>query len=172
MVQGPHPLRVVSERGFVVWRRADRITVGDHVVSAAFGAEEAALGSGLDEDEAALLGYLVAEGSLGYEHSVRFTNWDPEVTSPSFYNYCTNITGSLNYPDLESDRSTAAALVSASGHKNDTAAEDAVLNAIGWYGIKRSRQEKSGQTQNEYFTTLNASVWQDTSIAAANASKG
>ena len=76
-----HPLRVVSERGFVVWRRADRISVGDQVVSAVFGAEEAALGEGLDEDEAALLGYLVAEGSLGYEHSVRFTNWDPEVAA-------------------------------------------------------------------------------------------
>jgi recombination protein RecA len=76
-----HPLRVVSERGFVVWRRADRITAGDHVVSAVFGAEEAALGDGLDEDEAALLGYLVAEGSLGYEHSIRLTNWDPEVVA-------------------------------------------------------------------------------------------
>ena len=97
------------------------------------------------------------------------TNWDPEVNSPSFYNYCTNITGSLNYPDLESDRPTAAALISASGHENGTATEDTILNAIGWYGIKRSRQEESGLTQDEYFTTLNATLWQDTSIEAANA---
>src|SRR5262245_49098046 len=78
-----HPLRVLNERGFIVWRTADKIKVGDVVVSAAFGAVEAAEGGGvgadLSEDEAVLLGYLVAEGSMSYQHSVRFTNWDPEV---------------------------------------------------------------------------------------------
>ena len=74
-----HPLRVVSERGFIVWRRAGDIQVGDTVVSALFGAQEAANGDGLSEDEAVFLGYLVAEGSLGSKNSVRFTNWDPEV---------------------------------------------------------------------------------------------
>src|SRR5205807_2483652 len=56
-----------------------RITPGDFLVSATFGAVEAAAGDGLSEDEAVLLGYLVAEGSLSYQHSIRFTNWDPEV---------------------------------------------------------------------------------------------
>ncbi|MDQ3973975.1 MAG: intein-containing recombinase RecA [Actinomycetota bacterium] len=74
-----HPLRVVSERGFVVWREADEIAPGDTVVSAAFGAAEAAAGDGLSENEAVLLGYLVAEGSLSNRTAVRFTNWDPEV---------------------------------------------------------------------------------------------
>jgi recombination protein RecA len=74
-----HPLRVVSEYGAIVWRNAGDIAVGDSVVSAAFGANEAALGDGLSEDEAVLLGYLVAEGSLSYEASVRFTNQDTEV---------------------------------------------------------------------------------------------
>ncbi len=74
-----HPLRVVSERGSVVWREAGRIQAGDTVVSAAFGADEAASGDGLDEDEAVLLGYLVAEGSLTSRHAIRFTTWDPEV---------------------------------------------------------------------------------------------
>ncbi|KAF1978996.1 serine peptidase-like protein [Bimuria novae-zelandiae CBS 107.79] len=97
------------------------------------------------------------------------TNWDPEENSPSFYNYCTNITGPLNYPNLESERSTAASLVAASGHGNNTATVDTLLNAIGWYGVKLSAQKKSGKSQDEFFTTLNATYWKDTSITAANA---
>jgi protein RecA len=75
-----HPLRVMSERGFIVWRQADQIRPGDTLVSALFGAVEAAEGDGLSEDEAVLLGYLVAEGSLSPRNSIRFTNWDPEVS--------------------------------------------------------------------------------------------
>jgi len=76
-----HPLRVINERGSIVWRRIDQIKVGDVLVSALFGAEEAASGSGLSEDEAVFLGYLVAEGSRdeANRHAVRFPNWDPEV---------------------------------------------------------------------------------------------
>src|SRR5215468_2948857 len=33
-----HPLRVLNDRGFIVWRKAGRIVTGDVVVSAAFGA--------------------------------------------------------------------------------------------------------------------------------------
>ena len=75
-----HPLRVLNDRGFIVWRKAGRIAKGDVVVSAAFGAVEAATGDGLSEDEATLLGYLIAEGSLGGRNAIRFTNWDPEVS--------------------------------------------------------------------------------------------
>ncbi|QOC92968.1 intein-containing recombinase RecA [Micromonospora craniellae] len=75
-----HPLRVVTERGFIAWRTVGSIRPGDYLVSATFGASEAAHGEGLSEDEAVLLGYLVAEGSLGHQHSVRFANWDPEVS--------------------------------------------------------------------------------------------
>ncbi len=78
-VTANHPLRVLNERGSIVWRNAADIAVGDTIVSAAFGAEEAAGGDYLSEDEAVLLGYLVAEGSLSYANSVRFTNTDPEV---------------------------------------------------------------------------------------------
>ncbi len=76
-----HPLRVVSERGFVVWRNAGDLRVGDTIVSAAFGAVEAVSGDGLTEDEAVFLGYLVAEGSLAYRERVRFTNTDPDVAA-------------------------------------------------------------------------------------------
>ena len=75
-----HPLRVVSDRGFIVWRKTGEVHVGDTVVSAEFGAVEATGGDGLSEDEAVLLGYLVAEGTLCYDYSIRFTNWDPEVS--------------------------------------------------------------------------------------------
>ena len=49
-------------------------------MSALFGAVEAASGDGLSEDEAVLLGYLVAEGAWG-RNAIRFTNWDPEVAA-------------------------------------------------------------------------------------------
>jgi len=74
-----HPLRIMNERGFIVWRKAGDIRGGDVLVSAAFGAVEAAVTGELSEDEAVLLGYLVAEGSLSERHRLQFTNWDPEV---------------------------------------------------------------------------------------------
>jgi recombination protein RecA len=75
-----HPLRVMTERGFIAWRPVGEIQPGDYLVSARFGAVEAAAGDGLSEDEAVLLGYLVAEGSLSSTRAIRFTNWDPEVS--------------------------------------------------------------------------------------------
>ncbi len=76
-----HPLRVMNTRGRIVWRRVGDIQVGDVVVSALFGAQEAACGPALSEDEAVFLGYLVAEGSLGSRNAISFTNWDPEVAA-------------------------------------------------------------------------------------------
>ncbi len=75
-----HPLRVMSERGFIVWREAGKIRAGDTLVSALFGAVEAAGGDGISEDEAVMLGYLVAEGTLSSPKAIHFTNWDPEVS--------------------------------------------------------------------------------------------
>ena len=75
-----HPFRVMSERGMVVWRGAGQIAVGDTVISALYGAVEAASGTEMSEDEAIILGYLVAEGTLSSYKAVHFTNWDPEVS--------------------------------------------------------------------------------------------
>jgi protein RecA len=71
-----HPLRVLNERGRVVWRTVDRLREGDVLVSALFGAETAYGASDLSEDEAVLLGYLIAEGTLGEgaRNAVVFTN--------------------------------------------------------------------------------------------------
>jgi protein RecA len=66
-----HPLRVMDERGCVVWRDVDQIVPGDVVVSGAFGAVESCGGDGLSEDEAVLLGYLVAEGGMSHDKLVR-----------------------------------------------------------------------------------------------------
>ena len=76
-----HPLRVVSERGFIVWRTIGEIRAGDTVVSAAFGAVEAAEGDGVSEGIATFLGYLVAEGTLTSPNRIRFTNTDPDVAA-------------------------------------------------------------------------------------------
>ena len=76
-----HPLRVLNERGYIVWRPVGDLQPGDVLVSATFGAVEAAGGDGITEDEAVLLGYLIAEGSLGESsrNAIHFTNWDLEV---------------------------------------------------------------------------------------------
>ncbi|MBA2319176.1 MAG: intein-containing recombinase RecA [Euzebyales bacterium] len=79
-----HPLRVRNERGRIVWRKVENLREGDALVSALFGADEAAGGDGdgLSEDEAVLLGYLVAERSLGPARpsGIGFTDaHDPDV---------------------------------------------------------------------------------------------
>jgi recombination protein RecA len=74
-----HPLRVLDQSGFVVWRNAQDMAEGDVVVSAEFGAVEAAAGDGLSEDEAVVLGYLVAEGTLTQQRCIGFTNLDADV---------------------------------------------------------------------------------------------
>ncbi len=76
-----HPLRVMSERGFIVWRQLGEIRSGDTVVSGAFGAVEAAEGDGVSEGIATFLGYLVAEGTLTSPNRIRFTNTDPDVAA-------------------------------------------------------------------------------------------
>ena len=49
-----HPLRVLNDRGAIVWREAKEISAGDTLVSATFGAVEATGGDHLSEDEARL----------------------------------------------------------------------------------------------------------------------
>jgi recombination protein RecA len=75
-----HPLRVIDEHGYIVWREVENLREGDVLVSAKFGAYESGEGNDLCEDEAVLLGYLVAEGTLGTKHEIRFTNLDSEVS--------------------------------------------------------------------------------------------
>ncbi|KAF1930609.1 peptidase S28 [Didymella exigua CBS 183.55] len=91
------------------------------------------------------------------------TNWDPELNSPSFYNYCRNVTQSFDQaePTTESLRPTVASLVSAAGYGNDTLVQNITLNAISWVNqtvLPGWRQ--SNYTQDRYFTSLNATALQ------------
>ncbi|MBW3661856.1 MAG: intein-containing recombinase RecA [Actinobacteria bacterium] len=84
MATANHPLRLMNERGQIVWRTVEELQLGDVLVSALFGADESPGTSRLTEDEALLLGYLVAEGSLGESsrHVVEFINaHDPDVSA-------------------------------------------------------------------------------------------
>jgi len=171
-----HPLRVVSDRGFIVWRKAGEMQVGDTVVSAEFGAVGAAGGDGLCEDEAVLLGYLVAEGTLCYDYSIRFTNWDPEV-SGEFTRIMEHIAGVSvrNYGNKEFavggkkirdrfakeyglDYVTAAgkkvpSCVRVSGHKAQRAFLSALFEGDGWIdpssaiGLGTASEELARQVQ-------------------------
>ncbi len=73
-VTANHPLRVLNDRAEIVWRAVAELRTGDVLVSGAFGADEANGHDGLTVDEAALLGYLVAEGTLGRTNKFVFTN--------------------------------------------------------------------------------------------------
>lgn len=87
---------------------------------------------------------------------------------PNSPSYCNNISGALNFPSLEPKRAAVADLVAAAGYPNDTAVQDTVLNAINYYGATAVRSwQKSGDSQNEFFTQLNDTHWQDTSLEAA-----
>jgi recombination protein RecA len=171
-----HPLRVVSDRGFIVWRKAGNIQAGDTVVSAKLGAVEAAAGDGLSEDEAVLLGYLVAEGTMCYESSVRFTNWDPEV-SAEFTRLMEHVSGGTvrNYGDKEfavqgkairerfaeqygldyvrAAGKTVPACVRAAGHKAQRAFLSALFEGDGWIdptstiGFGTASEEMARQVQ-------------------------
>lgn len=76
-----HPLRVLNEGGYIVWRNIGDIREGDTIVSALFGADEAVGSGSISEDEAVLLGYLVAEGTMGETNRFQFTNFDPFVAN-------------------------------------------------------------------------------------------
>lgn len=69
-----HPVRVIDESGFMVWRYVKNIENGDCAVSALFGAEIGRKGSSsLSCDEAELLGYLAADAALNYRKKISYT---------------------------------------------------------------------------------------------------
>ncbi|KAJ4399972.1 hypothetical protein N0V91_009045 [Didymella pomorum] len=91
------------------------------------------------------------------------TNWDPEINSPSFYNYCFNITKSFDQaePATETLRPTVAGLVSAAGYGNDTLVQNITLNAISWVNkTVLPGWRRSSYSQDRYFTILNETALQ------------
>ncbi|CAI6334889.1 unnamed protein product [Periconia digitata] len=98
------------------------------------------------------------------------TNWDPELNSPTTFNYCGNISATtLLDSAYESKRSTVQTLVSAAGYPaNSTAVENVILNSIAYYGgSSLAAWEESGESQDQYFTQLNDTYWQEVDLDAA-----
>ncbi|KAF2124510.1 serine peptidase-like protein [Dothidotthia symphoricarpi CBS 119687] len=97
------------------------------------------------------------------------TNWDPEENSASFFNYCSNLTQSVDQADpaTESLRSSVTDIVSAAGYANDTLVQNITLNAISWVNkTSLPGWRRSMLTQDQYFTTLNDTSLQSyTSLA-------
>ncbi len=77
-----HPIRIMNKDGYIVWKQAGEIQVDDYVVvmrgTEQFGTDN------LSVDEATLIGYLIADGSLSQSHQVAFSNSDQEVIE-SYY---------------------------------------------------------------------------------------
>ncbi|KAH7066081.1 serine peptidase-like protein [Paraphoma chrysanthemicola] len=91
-------------------------------------------------------------------YGLQSTNWDPEENSASFFNYCNNITAT---PTSENLRPSVSAVVAAAGYADNTLAENVTLNAIAWLNSTSLRGwRRSNQTQDQYYTTLNATALQ------------
>ncbi|KAF2872853.1 serine carboxypeptidase S28-domain-containing protein [Massariosphaeria phaeospora] len=109
---------------------------------------------------------VLTSGITGWQS----TNWDPELNSPSFFYYCGNLTGTVNYDNVEHLRPTVKELVSVGGYVNDSLVENITLNAIGYFGrTSVAAWNESGETQDAFFSVLNDTFWQDTSLVAAEA---
>jgi len=98
-------------------------------------------------------------GQITGVYGLQSTNWDPEENSPSWFNYCQNITA--EEPAGENLRPAVAELVSAAGYTNDTAVQNITLNAIAWLNSTAlSGWRRSNRTQDSYFTQLNVTALQ------------
>ncbi|PSN65262.1 peptidase S28 [Corynespora cassiicola Philippines] len=98
------------------------------------------------------------------------TNWDPEDNSPSFHYYCGNLSGTVNFDNVEQHRPAVQKLIAAAGYGENSLVENITLNGIGYYGqTSVSRWNASGVSQNEYYTQLNDTVWQEDSLAVGDA---
>lgn len=98
-------------------------------------------------------------GQITGVYGLQGTNWDPEDNSPSFFNYCKNITA--EEPVAENLRPAVAALVEKAGYPDNTLVQNITLNAIGWLNhTALAAQRATNRTQDSYFTTLNATALQ------------
>ena len=92
-------------------------------------------------------------------------NWDPEVSYPEFYNYCNNLTSlDVLYPHQEHKRGAAESLLAAGGYADaNTTLVNQLLNYIGYVNLMAVQPcEQEGLTQDECFTNLNATYYQQT----------
>jgi hypothetical protein len=105
---------------------------------------------------------VLASGIYGWQS----TNWDPEENSPGFWYYQTNMTDErLINNSTGSLRPTVAKLLGYAGYEPEEKSETVLLNAINYFGNTVVKQQNaSGLTQNQYFTQLNDTYWQQEGI--------
>jgi hypothetical protein len=79
--------------------------------------------------------------------------------------YQTNLTTTLVNNSTEEKRSEIQEILRIAGYEPETAKENIILNAINYFGVTQvQRWEKSNVTQNEFFTQLNDTFWQQDDI--------
>ena len=99
---------------------------------------------------------------VGYWQSL---NWDPEVSSPEFYNYCNNITSyDLIYQEADCKRESATSLIEAGGYDAPEYLVNQMLNYIGYINATRVSTCESAN-QDECFSNLNATYYEQDSIS-------
>jgi len=93
-------------------------------------------------------------------------NWDPEISSPGFYDYCANISSTgVIYPATEAKRETATQLLKAGGYKPKKALVNQLLNYIG-YVNSTSLSRCDDEDQDTCFSQHNATYYEDVSISS------
>ncbi len=91
-------------------------------------------------------------------------NWDPEISSPVFYEFCNNITSSdVLYPATEKKRSVAGSLLEAGGYEANKTLVNQLLNYIGWVNLTSvSVCDAEGISQDDCFGNLNKTKYEGT----------
>lgn len=101
-------------------------------------------------------------GGIAYWQSL---NWDPEVSSPEFYNYCGNLTAqSPIYPnsglsDIASD------LIEEGGYNANKSILTAMLNFMGYFNLTAVTPcAEEGETQDQCFSNHNSTFYAQDSL--------
>jgi hypothetical protein len=94
-------------------------------------------------------------------------NWDPEIGSDEFYNFCGNISTSTDvlYPATEAKRRTATKLLRAGGYKPEKPLVNQLLNYIGYINSTVSSRCSPPNTQDSCFSNRNTTFYQQDSIS-------
>lgn len=95
-------------------------------------------------------------------------NWDPELSSPEFYNFCDNLTSTDTlYPATESLRSTAAYLISQGGYTPKSALVTQMLNYIGYINLTVVEPcTSSGETLDDCYNQHDPSIYTEIDYAS------
>ncbi len=78
-VTANHPMRVLSQGGWLVWKKASDIAEGDVLLGVLGGFDDAP--DAISTDEATLLGYLIGDGACGHPSKLSFTQLDEQVSA-------------------------------------------------------------------------------------------